>query len=168
MKPGKGREQYNVDIYDEGNIKCSCPDFRFRSKEKNIVCKHICFVICRVGNILNPRFFDTKILDDISMKLVVDAVADMIDSRGTYVIPASQIAASKIPVVDFSVKSDCSIDSDTVCPICIDSFEDSAISTLRSCPACKNIVHDHCINMWMETRDTCVFCRSDIWKKYKK
>jgi hypothetical protein len=163
QRPGKGREQYNVDIFSEGRIRCSCPDFRFRAKEKNIVCKHVCFVVCKIAEIYSPQFFESKILDPHYITLVADAVKNMIDSRGCHMINPSEIPVT----IDFKIPEDRSIDVDTVCPICIDSFEGIPTRSIKSCPACKNIVHDHCIEMWLETHDTCVFCRSDIWRKYK-
>ena len=63
------REQYKIKIFkyclDDGsdNIKCkmfscSCVDFKINCKCRDNVCKHICFLVCKVANILKPYFFE--------------------------------------------------------------------------------------------------------------
>ena len=55
---------------------------------------------------------------------------------------------------------------DDLCPIC---YDDMTISQgPLSCPCCKNCIHKVCMEVWLENKDTCVYCRSDIWKTYEK
>jgi hypothetical protein len=52
---------------------------------------------------------------------------------------------------------------DMDCPICFDELKDN----IKFCPECSNPVHQKCIDKWMESHDECIYCRSDVWKKYK-
>ena len=48
------REQYTVSFNKtKGNFACNCKDFQFRARFKNIVCKHISFIVCKVLKILD-------------------------------------------------------------------------------------------------------------------
>lgn len=58
----KKTRNYEVDIYKSGSVACSCSNFK---RNKNIFCKHICFLICSIGKIIKLGFFENKkLLDD--------------------------------------------------------------------------------------------------------
>ena len=53
---------YEVDIYKSGSVACSCSNFK---RNKNIFCKHICYLVCSIGKIIKLGFFENKkLLDD--------------------------------------------------------------------------------------------------------
>ena len=57
------------------------------------------------------------------------------------------------------------IDDDDSCPICFDNLE---CKSKVACPMCHNYIHDDCIRVCLEKRDTCLFCMDPIWKEFKK
>ena len=58
-------------------------------------------------------------------------------------------------------------DKHETCGICFNELDLNKLMAV--CPKCHNIVHIHCMKKWMNMgKDTCVYCRSSIWKKYKK
>ena len=114
----------------ENTLSCTCLDFLTHAKKYGVVCKHICFVVCRFGKIFDGKFFDTKKLNDVQVaKLTGGTPARII---GGYV------------------------DDDTECPICYVPLRNFLVVT---CPACKNDVHVKCITVWLNTHDTCIYCR---------
>jgi hypothetical protein len=53
------------------------------------------------------------------------------------------------------------------CPICFCEFD--LATKIAICPVCKNILHVDCAKKWINMGKTsCVYCRSNIWKDYKK
>lgn len=53
------------------------------------------------------------------------------------------------------------------CPICFGEFDLS--TTMAVCPECRNILHLECIKKWIGMgKSTCVYCRSKVWKEYRK
>lgn len=55
------------------------------------------------------------------------------------------------------------IGEDDMCPVCFNELMDGSC---LSCPACKNYVHKDCMLVWLERKDTCVYCRSNVWARY--
>ena len=53
---------------------------------------------------------------------------------------------------------------DMECPICFEELKEN----MKFCPECSNPVHEKCIEKWIATHKTCVYCRSDVWKSYGK
>ena len=58
----KKTRNYEIDIYKSGSVTCSCSNFK---RNKNIFCKHICYLVCSIGKIIKLGFFENKkLLDD--------------------------------------------------------------------------------------------------------
>jgi hypothetical protein len=55
-----------------------------------------------------------------------------------------------------------------MCAICFDEMHKAAKDTILSCPDCHNNIHFECMRVWLEKNITCVYCRSDVWRQYKK
>ena len=56
---------YEIKVYkhgmnEKGSFSCNCPDYKFNSKKKNIVCKHICYIVCNVAKIFDLSYFENK------------------------------------------------------------------------------------------------------------
>jgi hypothetical protein len=158
------REKYEVKMYkcntNEKTFFCNCPDHKFNSTKHNMVCKHICFLVCKIGKILDSEFFNSKQLTpeqhDILLQRVINT-QELLLEGSIYNPPRN--ATKEI----FMNKSK-HIEEHDMCPICFDNISDREI---LSCPNCKNYVHNECMKVWLETKNTCVFCRSDVWKIYK-
>ena len=53
------------------------------------------------------------------------------------------------------------------CPICFCEFDLSTIMAV--CPQCNNILHLDCAKKWIGMgKSTCIYCRSNVWREYKK
>lgn len=77
------RREYKVKLFkqgtsEKGSLSCNCPDHTFNSKKKNIVCKHICHVVCKMANILDIAYFESKQLTQEQF----DRVVNLAESAG--------------------------------------------------------------------------------------
>ncbi len=165
------RSEYKVKFYKHGeNAKgsfwCSCPEHKFQSTKKQTVCKHICFLVCRVGQLYNPEFFATKHLSRDDFDRFVDKVENnpnlmrdvaLCRSAETIITKNSQFAQRHREILE-----------DDECAICFDKMHETVAEKIICCPDCHNNIHLDCMRVWLERNFTCVYCRSDIWKQYKK
>ena len=157
------RDNHNVKMYKDRTFWCSCPDHKFNSVKKKMYCKHICFIVCKVGKILDPSFFETKILTPEQFDSLIAKAQDTtkLICDTTICRPPAEITSS------YFKGTTKEITDDDVCPICFDALQSPSSSNnnpLLSCPSCKNYVHKECMSVWLERKDTCVYCRSDVWK----
>ena len=58
---GKKTRNYEVDISKSESVTCLCSNFKIN---KNIFCKHICYLVCSIGKIIKLGFFENKKLLD--------------------------------------------------------------------------------------------------------
>ena len=176
MKP-TGREAYSIRFFkplahDRGSFWCSCPDHKFNSGKKNMVCKHICFLVCRVGRILDPGFFETKQFTEeqfagfkerVSQAVIFSAAssaAAMAAEVAAEVAEGRVLRANKFRTITRTLTED------DLCPICYDCAGDA--SGLGACPDCTTVMHKDCMEVWWERNQRCVFCRSDVWRQYRR
>ena len=162
----KGRTEYDIKLFNSNEPKsfwCSCPDHKFNSTKKGTCCKHICMIVCKVAKILDSNFFETKKLSEEQY----NSLLIKLDSRE--ILLTENCYPSDPAFQNTKVLMD-----DDVCGICYDDlnvFNDTSNTLsvkILSCPCCKNCTHQTCMEVWLENKDTCVFCRSDIWKNYNK
>ena len=163
------REEYEIKIFkvqttltnnnESKMFTCSCPDFKFNCKYKNIVCKHICFLICKVGKIFKPYFYENNILNEDDFNVLIIKLTN----ENTWTAAAITKNIEKITMELFKQFTKPIADS---CPICFNDLTENDKHIILSCPCCKNYVHTECIEVWMEKKMECVFCRSDCWDKY--
>lgn len=166
MKKGQ-RTHYDVKLYKpntnpRGSLWCSCSDYKFHSAKHNKVCKHICFIVCKLGKIFDPAYFESKQLSQNHFEKIMEKATDM----NTF----KDCTLCRVPdTVTIELFQDQSkpIEEEDTCPICYDIFEKDMYPPL-SCPACHNYVHKECMHVWLERKHSCVYCRNDIWKKYKQ
>ena len=159
------REGYEVKVFDKdpkGSFWCTCADHKFNSSKKNIVCKHICFIVCKVLKILQPYYFETKTLtpehlEQLLNKFNVDS--DMWKDK--------KIArtSNKITMQDFKNFPKPIVDT---CSFCYDEMTDADIPISCACPLCKHCFHEECMGVWLETQSKCSFCSNEFWKYYKR
>lgn len=138
---GFSETNYNVTLTPT-EMKCTCPDFKQRTK----LCKHLYFVIARVANdieslkminedtniySINPRF--TKILEIRLKTHIKDEDEDNTDSK---------------------------IDDHDDCVICFETL--GLNKNTKSCHQCKNSFHKKCLERWLTNKNTCPLCRATI------
>jgi len=167
MKKGV-RTHYDVRLYkpnanEKGSLWCSCSDHKFHSIKHNKVCKHICFIVCKVAKMYDPAYFESKQLSEEQFNKLME--------KATNLNTFKDITICRVPdTVTIELFQDKSkpISHEDTCPICYDDLNEETFSnTCLSCPSCHNYVHKDCMHVWLERKDNCVYCRNDIWKKYK-
>ncbi len=163
-----GRESYSVKFFkpyahDKGSFWCSCPSHKFNSSKKNMVCKHICFLVCRVGRIYETEFFRTKQFTAAKFSEFLQRVENSaIFSDQSICRASSEVVETTLNIFRTPTKE---ITSEDPCPICCDEMD---VESAVCCPSCNNNIHKVCMEVWLERNHTCVFCRSDVWRRYKK
>ncbi len=176
------RESYSVKWYKwsigKPSFWCNCPDHKFNSARKNMVCKHICFLITKVGRIMDPAFFGehshmfTREQQELFRQAVGNAAifADGARERerlaarqSSFPTPASSSSSSSMDRRAQFMETRRPVGAEDACPICYDEMGDTAC---LNCPTCSNNVHRACMEVWLERNRTCVFCRSDVWRAW--
>lgn len=150
----KGREKYYVTIKDN-QCTCTCKDFLYRSKKHNIVCKHITFIICKIACIFDYDYFETKKLSEYQINLI----RDILHNNALW---KNRDLSIKNLNEEFT-KNEKEFNPDDSCPICYELLKDK---NTVSCPNCNNYIHKDCMDTWLETKNTCVYCRSYDWQNY--
>jgi len=154
------REEYEIKISKDNKMfRCNCMDFKFNSVKKDIMCKHICFLLCKVGKIMKRSVFLNKKLSDEDLTILLNKL-----KGGSDVWNNLDITKLKIELKSFKQSTK---PIDDCCPLCYEDIVEEMRDTLVSCPVCKNYIHTDCIEIWMEQHYTCMICKSDVWKHYK-
>lgn len=170
---------YNVSFYNyemgKSKFYCNCPDSKSHAKKTNSICKHTCFVIFKVlkGSVdVNcTEIFDTNCLSEeerIKTITKINNINFLDDSdfiNKDFIEKYNKIKNSKKDL--FNVSKDEEGFKDDDCPICYDVLKTKELC--KQCPICNNIIHIKCIKKWLSLgKDSCPYCRSDIWKKYNE
>lgn len=159
-----------LDLQDK-TFKCSCKDFIYRSNNNNnTICKHISFLIFRVTRLFfNTNFNWTYTRKTITIfletkKLTEKQFNQFTDNfklhNNTYTLQNLNKQFKN------SLQNNYNLLQNTLCPICLIKFNNN--KSLLQCPKCNNNVHEECMNIWLQCKKTCVYCRNDIWKNYNK
>lgn len=162
---GSTRLLYDINLHQNGSFTCSCPDM-FKHNP-TYVCKHICFVMIKVlkhASFVNFVLNHHK-LDESTINHAKEICIAQCEAFNPYLAEQYHI----LKVTDFDCH-DPKLDEGDECPICYCCLSNNNVSKLKACPNCKNIVHKECIEKWldMSRHQTCVYCRSDVWKKYNE
>ena len=158
----QAREEYEIKLYEndpKSVFFCSCADHKSNSTKKNIMCKHISFLICKVAKILKPSVFQNKKLSDEDMAVMIAKL-----SGNDSIWKDTDITKLKI-TLEFFKQFDKKIDD--CCPLCYNDLTDEDKPQLLACPTCKNYIHIECADIWLERNNTCTFCKSKVWEQYK-
>ncbi len=159
------REEYDIKIYKEdpkGMFWCSCADHKFNSTKKNIVCKHICFLICKIAKFLKPEIFATKKLSDEDLATLLAKLT------ATGEVWKDQTIAKILDKINLDTFKQFLKAIDDCCPVCFNDLTDNDKPQLLACPTCKNYIHSECADIWLEQKESCAMCKSDFWKYYGK
>ncbi len=167
------RESYKIKWFKlpatRGSFWCNCPDHKFNSTKKQIVCKHICFLVCRVARLLDAGFFETRQFTAEQHMLFLRTVQEntiFTDNqyvRASFLIPPTDNASLVEQRRSIFFESRKPITDEDTCPICCDTMETSAC---LSCPTCSNNIHRECMEVWLERKASCVYCRSNVWSQW--
>jgi hypothetical protein len=156
---GSTKNVYEIEFYNKNNKKsfaCNCPDNNMRNK---YACKHICFVYYKIGRFIDDIFFKFLKLTDEQEKILYDKINNLYNDELNELINIQLLDIYKC-ITNTNVKNDIVIDDTLECSICYDllsSFNDNIF-----CNQCKNPVHKLCLEKWLQKKNTCIYCRSDI------
>lgn len=153
---GSKRECYDITFNKNcGNFTCTCKDFIFRCSVKGLLCKHISFVVCKVLNIFDANFFTVKQMT-VSQ---IDWISNKLKESHSW-----KDKDLSVKYVNSEFKENTyNLNKQENCPICLNAFNEDRV---LSCPNCKQHIHRDCMKMWLEYNDTCIFCRSKIWRDF--
>lgn len=143
-------EKNHKDENLNNTIRCTCSDYVFRCYKNNIICKHCIFIIangCKMD--LSKSVKERKItkINRFNKRVKNIQVVQLVNDNDLFTIKSKEL------------------EDDDCCPICLDILKDTE---LKSCPKCKNYVHEECIDAWVRINIHCVYCRSDVWQSYKQ
>lgn len=157
------RDNYQIIINLQDKIfNCSCKDFLYRSNTKNSICKHISFLVFKVASL----FFDNNF--NINIFLETKKLTESQFNKFKYIIDSNKLWNSKYALQTINTQfknNDRNFSQDKLCPICYNEFNNEP---LLNCPKCNNSIHEECMNIWLQYKKTCVYCRNDIWEDYQK
>jgi hypothetical protein len=156
---------------------CNCPDHKFNSRRKNMVCKHICFLVSKVGRILDPVFYASRQFTEVQQaqfrEVVGNAAIFSDGARERERLAAHPVFPTIVPTISATSTAEArraqfmevrrSITAEDTCPICYDEMGNTVC---LNCPTCSNNVHRECMEVWLERHSTCVYCRSDVWRAW--
>lgn len=173
------RDSYTVKWYRWTPIGhafwCNCPDHKFNSARKNMVCKHICFLVTKVGRILDPVFFENHRFSEAQHAQFREAVgnaaifADGARERDRLATPTLTTSVPSRSMVSRDARraqfmeGRRPVGAEDSCPIC---YDEMGGGECLNCPTCSNNVHRDCMEVWLERHNTCVYCRSDVWSAW--
>ena len=143
---GVHKTVYSVIIHPE-YLECDCPDFLKRN-ESFVFCKHLCFIIIDVGNIIDENIFILN-MDEDYYERILFYLKDMI---------VNSDMESKFKEANLMyIKSIHNYDNE--CSIC---YLPMSYGYIFVCKKCNNCIHKTCKDRWLKVNATCVFCRAFI------
>lgn len=175
---GSTKNVYIVDWFQNNNNKtygsffCNCPDMKNHARKANIYCKHICFVYNKIGKFNRLNFYEDKWLsseETTSLQMKLDKINSGCSDETIQNMKLIEAFANKLSLnnntLTFTLNKFNKCIDDDECPICFDIFTDCEN---LFCQCCGNAIHKKCIEKWLEKNNSCVYCRSDVWKHYGK
>lgn len=162
LMTGSTKNVYKVTLSNDGSLSCNCPDSETHAKRLKVMCKHICFIYLKICKSTDLSFFNTKKLsnnDIVNLELRTKTLTKTDIAKKYYDNYLSNIMQKSLNFDEAKRENTC---DGVECPICFDELT----TNIKFCPNCSNPVHEKCIIKWLEQHNTCVYCRSDVWKKY--
>ena len=152
------RSEYKLRVSEGGKISCNCPDSRGIALRNKVVCKHVAFLVCRVGKIYSVYYF--KNAEHKLNKKDLDHLLSILDNQKETKAPDPK--KIRLFLSSFKVENTENLDP---CCICLDDCgeEDALVKCIR----CSQIYHQPCISIWLERNATCAYCRSQCFKYYE-
>lgn len=150
---GNTNNAYDI-VLSPDQVWCSCPDCDARGN----FCKHLMFVMIRAIGIDQRQVFENQFT---STPQLLERCADYFTRRESAL--QSVAIAPAVASADDKRKP---IEDDDECPICYESFKDTADEPTVWCKSsCGKSVHTSCFKKWSQAKRKvdCVYCRA-VWK----
>jgi hypothetical protein len=136
---GSQMHVYKVIIYN-GHAKCDCPDGKLNSSRLKTWCKHVCFLVTKVGR-FGSDVIEKRHLSETQVCNIQSRLAHFLNKDLQDVYKKSLII------------------NDDECCICYDSLEKDVVT----CSTCRHAFHKLCMDTWIKKGgNTCVYCRTPI------
>ena len=159
------RSQYTVSFYKDAAkpcpFWCTCPDHKFKSAKQGTMCKHISFIVLRYAKLMDPAIFANRTLTSEQHAKLCEMLSRPLKESADRGLVAFATSAK-----DYEVPADRVFADDDVCAICYEALSHDV--KLCCCPTCTSALHGDCMALWLTRKDSCVMCRSECWKDYKK
>ena len=163
---GSTQNVYEISInVENGSLWCNCPDMKSFSKRFDCICKHCCFVILKIGKIFDSNVIKNKKLEENHIEMITDRLQSQIELKNVELSLKFMSMKEPQPLYKNHYKFDSTdkpINEEDECPICYDYLN---VGEVKCCLDCKNYIHTNCMNKWLETKKTCVLCRSTCWSQ---
>ena len=167
---GSSRNIYQIKLKNN-RIECDCPDQKSWARTYNCICKHSCFIIKKVCRDIitdESEFWTNLKFNDDEYQVITEILKEK--SKTFEQIDDDTVDKElverfkKINISESKYETEKTFNEGDVCPICYDDED----TDLLECPDCKNIFHKECMERWLQTQNTCVYCRSTVWKSYSE
>jgi hypothetical protein len=149
---GTTKNVYTV-IY-KPDLTCNCPD----AKKRQYLCKHICFVICKICKIQDEIIFQTYEISDQQLIIIQNKLANIWFNKNIVDDVLCDLYG-KLSTQASSKHNDTELVYDDDCAFC---FNEITKDDQFKCTTCKKYVHQSCLQRWLERNSSCIFCRSKI------
>lgn len=155
---GSSHNLYTVKLHDNQRLTCDCPDAQ--SNEHDVcMCKHCCFILAKVGKVLDANVYRTGILTDDAVQNIEGAVRHLAAFVQPSPIPKPQSESCDLSI--FAPEGSRNIGGD--CNICMELLDPNDMGNLVKCHDCNIAFHHACIQRWLERDVKCPTCRSVSW-----
>lgn len=168
---GRTGNIYTITLDEDSTLECDCPDSYF-CKLHEIACKHLCFIHNRIAMIWSNFFYYNLSLKDRDRRKLIKKVRQYeikheIKLRYERLLELQNETEPRpeTNIIIENLFSGENIRNKTdECPVCCQSLETDIVK----CPDCMNGIHLRCIELWLKRRQTCVYCRSDVWDIFEQ
>jgi hypothetical protein len=165
---GSTSNVYTVGIDENNRISCNCPDSYTNCQDFNLICKHVCFILCRVGNIFDSTIFTTSTISEQQRQILHYYLH--FSKNDTNVFNDEMTERFRNMQINSIFVSNEARNLEEECPICYLKLKRDDLETLTTCPDCKNSVHRDCVTRWYSLNGirNCIICRSEKWKYFDR
>jgi hypothetical protein len=146
-------------------LACDCPDGKIVGRGGPFLCKHVCFVICKIGKFYDQEIFETFKLSSEQGPLLEQKLMQVWNGDEGIIDMLLVDRFQKMELAGHGSDGDPPgrlLSDEDECPICYDKLKGTSIT---ACNECGNYVHDRCLERWLAIKSTCVYCRSFLRKQ---
>ena len=149
---GMSGKEYDCEVRNKSSY-CSCPDFLQRGRSLDKPCKHLYFLLSRVGKSMEDSENISKSIRRFTLSpKVIKNFQNLLDVRNNSIKTEEQEERQQ------------ERQEDTNCSICFEEIIKN--ETYANCLQCQKRIHGNCFHHWKTTchkngkKPTCPLCRS--------
>jgi hypothetical protein len=148
---------YTIEV-KPNKISCDCPDYISHFKRYRVLCKHICFVICRICKIEDEDIFSFLEFSENHYEILKARLNEGFNDDIVDVVLSKKLETLEIN--KNTIITPRNMDED--CLICYEKISGD-MTGLVCCYLYRNAIHKECAIQWSKTsqQNKCVICRSE-------